>query len=236
MRIRGMATAVRTATTALLVASGAMSVAAARERWAPACGSWEAPACLRVQDHRYDYLSPSAPWTPIGEAAQYAAVAQVLLAAALLVLPTLIFRGRPVLTLAVGAATSLSVLLVAQHTWDSAQAGVPVLSQVVAPATSVWALLWPLAVMVLALLPRRTPDRAGRGWRICVVLALLMASPIPQAFMSIGPYDAAPWADALGGYLVILAGCALWPATTRRTRRVEPGGTTRHPGSLAATT
>lgn len=224
--LTGAAVMVRVVTAALLVGSGVLSYAGSRERWGGVCGDWEAPACLRVQDHRYDYLAPSAPWTPLGDAAQYAGVALLLLAAAFLVLPALLFRGRPVVTLAVGAATSLGILVVAWSTWQSGVTGRPVETRWLPPAGLWWALAWPLACLVLALQPRRTSPRRGRGWRIAVVTALLMASPIPMAMLSVGPYDSAPWYEALGGGLVLLAGCALWPATARggasRARAAEP--------------
>jgi hypothetical protein len=208
-------TSVRVSVATLLVTSGVMTIAASRERWSPACGTWDAPACLAVQDHRYDYLPPLAPWSPIGEAAGYASVAEMLLAAAVLVLPSLLFRGRPMLTGGVGAVISGCILVVALSTWASAQSGQAVTSPALVPAWIVWALAWPLALFVLAFVPRPAPARPGRSWRVLVLLALVAASPLPQALVSVGPYDAAPWMDASAGCLVILAGCALWPATAR---------------------
>jgi hypothetical protein len=231
----GVAGSVQVAVATLLVGSGVMSVAASRERWSPACGSWEALACLKVQDHRYDYLPPLAPWSPIGEAAHYAAVSELLLALAVLVLPVLLFRGWLILTLAVGAVASVSLLLVAASTWASAQAGHAVATPLLAPALAVLAVGWPLALMVLVLLPRRTPDRPGRGWRVLVLLALVLASPVPQAFVSIGPYDSAPWTDVSAGCLVVLAGCALWPATARRPEAPSVREGSRTSGPVSAT-
>jgi len=208
----GGRTPVRIGAVALLAASGIMTIAASRERWSPACGNWHASACLKVQDHRYDYLPPSAPWSPIGDAAHYAAVAELLLAAAVLMLPSLLFPGRPVLTRAIGALTTLCILVIALGTWASAQAGQAVTTPALLPALAFLALAWPLGLITLALLSRATPDRPGRRWRTLVLFSLLMASPVPQRFLAVGPYDTAPWMDASAGCLILLAGCALWPA------------------------
>jgi hypothetical protein len=232
--LNGGTTLVRVGALTLLAASGVMSIAASREGWSPSCGSWDAPACLKVQDHRYDYLPSLAPWSPIGEAAQYAAVAELLLAAAVLVLPALLFRGRPMLTLAVGAVTSLSLLVIAMSTWVSAQTGQAETPPALFPALVIWAVAWPLALLVLGVLPRRTPNRPGRRWRVVVLASLLTASPFPQALLAVGPYDTAPWRDASAGCLLLLAGCALWPASARggATSRTVEGG--RFSGPVAA--
>ena len=49
----------RAAVSALLAGAGVLRVAAAAQRWWPACkpGDFDADACIKVQDHLYDYLA-----------------------------------------------------------------------------------------------------------------------------------------------------------------------------------
>src|SRR5688572_7641692 len=94
---------VRAVVAALLVCAGALCVAAAAQRWWPACkpGDFDAVACIERQDHLYDYVAPTAPWVPIGDAAQFAGVALVLLALGLALLPWSWVPSRPLACLAV---------------------------------------------------------------------------------------------------------------------------------------
>ena len=52
----------------LLVLAAGLWAAAAFERWWPACrpGQLASQGCVLLQDHRYDYVAPSAPWEPVG--------------------------------------------------------------------------------------------------------------------------------------------------------------------------
>src|SRR5687768_5408023 len=64
----------------LLGASGALMYAASWQRWAGACrwGDVGSGRCLSRQDHLYDFVAPTGPWEPVGDAAQMALVGAVL--------------------------------------------------------------------------------------------------------------------------------------------------------------
>lgn len=220
----------RSVVSGLLAASGLLSIAAARERWWPACpwGGFEAPDCLRVQSHAYDYELVSDPWIEIGRAAEFQAVALALLAAAVVLLPWL-WLNRPVaLIQLVTGATTASMLALAGATWVSAARGhaveLPYVGQV---AGWTWLLVWPLALFVAMVLPYSGGWSWGAGWR-ALFFALMLAST-PLVLLFFGPlftnylsYDSTPWTEAVGGGFLVAASLVLWPATRRVTRASSP--------------
>ena len=109
MRMRQVA---RVVVSLLLVGAGLLTATASWQRWWPTCrlGDFDAPACMRVQDHLYDFLLPADPWVPIGNATQLGAVALLLWALALFMLPLLIPGARPDrLTLVLSAVMGIGV-------------------------------------------------------------------------------------------------------------------------------
>ena len=81
----------------LLAASGALMYAASWQRWAGACpwGDVEGALCTSRQDHLYDFVAPTAPWEPVGDAAQLAGWSLLVLALAFVLLPWALTGRRP---------------------------------------------------------------------------------------------------------------------------------------------
>ena len=73
----------------LLAASGALMYAASWQRWAGACpwGDVDSVPCSTRQNHLYDFVAPTAPWEPVGGAAQLAGWSLLVLALAYVLLP-----------------------------------------------------------------------------------------------------------------------------------------------------
>ena len=82
---------------ALLGASGALMYAASWQRWAGACpwGDVHGRLCSSRQDHLYDFVAPTAPWEPVGDAAQPAGWSLLVLALAFVLLPWALTGRRP---------------------------------------------------------------------------------------------------------------------------------------------
>ena len=102
----------RTAVSWLLAGSGIASIAAARERWWPACpwGEFDSTQCLIVQDDSYGSLAR--PWLETGYTAELQALSIALLGLAIAFLPKLWLR-RPVavIVLSSGALTTASFVV-----------------------------------------------------------------------------------------------------------------------------
>jgi hypothetical protein len=223
----------RTTVSWLLAGSGLASLAAARERWWPACpaGDFDAPACLRVQDHSHDYLVPAEPWTAVGHAAELHSVALVLLAVAVGVLPWLWLRHPVALVQVPTLVVSVALLLVAVCVFLSAWTERAVALPGLGVAVVVWALGWPAYLVLAALVPHSGGWHAGSGRRL-VFLALLLAST-PLASLVVAPavtgyvsHDTTPWTEGVSGAFLLAAAVALWPAT----RPVTPASAPRTPG------
>lgn len=197
----------------MLVASGALMWAASWQRWAGACpfnGDQETDACYRRMDHLYDFLPPSEPWMPVGNAAELAGLSLLVLAAALVASPWALAARRPGPWTALALfATLLAVVAVGLAALRSGLAG-----EVVRPAAAdasvlVWGLVPPVLYGRLAVL--------ARGWARVAAILLVLASPLVGAFTyAIGPFDANPWWEAIMGLLLILAGAGLLVAAARR--------------------
>ena len=190
----------------LLAASGALMYAASWQRWAGAC-PWadsEGELCTLRQDHLYDFLPPSAPWQPVGDAAQLAGWSLLVLALAFLLLPWALTGRRPghfsavalVITVAAMAAVGIAMI-------RSGLTG----SVVTLPASDLavygWALIPPFLLVRWAV--------EARGWAIAAAASLVLATPLVAAFSyAIGSYDARPWWEAISGaFTVIGGGCLL---------------------------
>ena len=211
---------VRTAVAASIALAGALWVAAAAQRWWPACkrGDFDAVGCLELQDHLYDYVAPTAPWVPVGSAAQLAGVAMALLAVGVASLPWLWLPRRPLVCLAV-AVPALAVLLIGGLTWNAGLSHEATAGGM-GPTILLWSFGLPIALAMAAATSRddHTPQRTTR-WRVVVTVLIAMATPLAEfifAPMLVGylSHDSTPWAEAVTGVLLVMAGCAVWPATS----------------------
>ena len=200
----------------LLVVSGALMYAASWQRWASACpfdGIRDTRACELRQDHLYEFVAPSDPWTPIGTSAQLAGWSLLLLAAALLVLPLALTGGRVAVGwLLAAAATAVAFADIGQATLRSGLLGraVPALTIDVA---FVWWFLVPTVALVWLVV-------VTRGWSRAAGTLVLLGSPGVAAFTyAIGPFDANPWWEAWSGAFTGLGGHCLVVAAAWRPAR-----------------
>jgi hypothetical protein len=203
----------------LLAASGLLMIAASRERWWPACrlGDFESSRCLKMQDHRYDFLPPMDPWSPIGEAATLAGVSLVLLGVVAGGLPLLLpvaRHRRLVAALQVVVAVGLATVGLAAVA--SAAAGRPSWESLAAPAGLVWVLVWPVTVILTTAWSSRVAVRPRLG--LLGAGLLVGSSPLPQLFfaplfVSYLSHDTSPWGEAVGGAFLVCAAVVLWLAT-----------------------
>lgn len=207
----------------LLVASGALAIAASAQRWWPACrpGDFDASDCTGRQEHAYDLVIPTAPWTPVGNAAELYGVGLLLLAAAVLLLPELLLGRQPGRLLRVTTwLVALGTLVVATLTILSGVTG----SAVRAPGDGVAGAMWALGLPVLVaagVIECVTTERRGNGWRMAAAWALLLSTPIAQiivtpTLLDYMSNDTTPWTEAVGGVGLVLAGAALFGAGGRK--------------------
>ena len=190
----------------LLVASGALMYAASWQRWAGACawGDVDGTLCTLRQDHLYDFVAPSAPWEPVGDAAQLAGWSLLALTVAFALLPVALTGRRP-------PVISATAVLGARHwRWESwgqppSAPGSPAVSSTRSPtdlAVYVWVFAPPALLVRFAI--------AARGWPLAAAVSLILATPLVAAFSyAIGPYDARPWWEAISGLLTATAGLCL---------------------------
>jgi peptidoglycan/LPS O-acetylase OafA/YrhL len=198
----------------LLGLSGALMYAASWERWAGACpwGEPESGPCEVRQDHLYDFLAPSDPWQPVGDAAQLAGWSLLVLALSFALLPWALTGRRPGRFSAValvGAVVALVAVGVA-----TLRSGIT--GAAVQPFLSDWALyLWVL--LPPALLVRWA--FAARGWAVAAANVLFLSTPLVAAFSyAVGSYDARPWWEAVSGAFIATAGGCLWADAAFRGR------------------
>jgi hypothetical protein len=189
----------------LLGSSGALMYAASWQRWAGACpwGDLEDARCLNRQDHRYDFVAPTAPWEPVGHAAQLAGWSLLVLALACVLLPWALTGRRPGVASAaalIGAVLALGVVGVA--TFRSGLTGSVVHPILYDLALFVWLLVLPVLLVRFAI--------AARGWPLAAAVWLVLATPLVAAVSyAVGPYDAQPWWEAISGLLTATAGLCL---------------------------
>jgi hypothetical protein len=207
----------RVLTALLLVASAALSFAAAWQRWGGVCrfgGDVDDPTCSPWQDHRFDALWPSEPWQPIGSMAQLLGLATVLLAVALVLVPTALGRRLTAwqrVSLVIG---SLCLLLLGSTTLASGIAG----HAVELPGATAFGLVAAFGLpvfIVLALFTRGAQgSRAGlRGG--LVTWMLVLATPYFQVVLAPlaggSSYDTSPWSEAVTVPFLLVAAVALRP-------------------------
>lgn len=206
----------------LLSGSGALMFAASWQRWSGAC-SWgdpDARLCTIRQDHLYDFLAPSAPWQPVGDAAQLAGSSLLVLALAYGLLPWALTGRRPGMASAVAQVGALLATgAVGVATIRSGLIGT-VVTPVADDLTLVlWLVLPPVFLLRFAV--------ACRGWSLAAAIGLILATPILAGFTyAVGPYDARPWWEAFAGSLTITAGLCLLGAAAF-TGRMTPNSLAR---------
>lgn len=188
--------------------------AASWHRWAGAClwGDVDGRLCTSRQDHLYDFVSPTAPWQPVGDAAQLAGWSLLVLALAFVLLPWALTGRRPgVASAAVLLGAVMAMAAVGVATLRSGLAG-----SVVGPiaddvALFVWLLVPPALLVRFAV--------AARGWPQAATVYLILATPLVSAFTyAVGPYDAQPWWEAISGLLTATAGLCLLAAAALSSR------------------
>lgn len=189
----------------LLGASGAMMCAASWQRWAGACawGETDGPLCTSRQAHLYDFVTPTAPWEPVGDAAQLAGCSLLLLALAFALLPWALTGRRPgaVSLLAVVCAV-LALVAVGLATVRSGLVGSVVHPVADDPVRYVWIWVPPVLLVRFSI--------AARGWSRAAAIGLVLATPLVAALSyAVGSYDARPWWEAISGLLTVVAGLCL---------------------------
>ena len=198
----------------LLAASGALMYAASWQRWAGACpwGDVDGALCTIRQDHLYDFVAPTAPWEPVGDAAQLAGWSLLVLALAYVLLPWALTGRRPGVVSAaalVGAVLALGAVGVATLRSGLAGSVVPPISNDL--ALYVWIFVPPALLVRFAV--------AARGWTLAATIWLVLATPLVAAFSyAVGPYDAQPWWEAISGLLTATAGLCLLGAAVFSSR------------------
>jgi len=204
---------------ATLVASAALALLAAWLRWASVCpigGDWSGTACQRRQDHRFDAVPVTTPWDVEPSWALLGGAAWVLLAVAVVLLPTALPARRwQRVSLAVAALGPLvmgatAVLAGALDRYV----------EVPLHAVAVYLTVLTLPLTLLLMLARPTADQAPGGPRRgLAILALVLATPLPQVLV-VAPllvpyrsYDTAQWSDVALVPCLLLAAVALRPWT-----------------------
>ncbi|MCM6763538.1 hypothetical protein NB037_14030 [Rathayibacter sp. ZW T2_19] len=179
-----------------LLASAALQLQAATQRWVTASGS-RAPADRSIEDHLFDYSVPAEPWEAVGTAAQVFGVGTLLLAAGVLaMMRALSPRVLAPASIAVAAVFALTGV----HALVSGLLGTPT------PLGATWLQLLTGIVPVVGLVAlavavlRRAPSLA-------VAYVLLLGSSLPGqliAIFSIAPmimgyasHDTTPWSEAV---------------------------------------
>ena len=222
---------VRAAVAALIALAGALWVAAAAQRWWPACkpGDFDEVGCLRLQDHLYDYVAPTGPWAPVGSAAQLAGVAMALLAVGVTLLPWLWLPRRPLVCMA-ASVPALAVLLIGGLTWNAGLSHEATAGGM-GPTILVWSFGLPIALAMAAATSRDHTAQRTTRWRVVITVLIAMATPLAEllfAPMLVGyrSHDSTPWTDAVTGLLLVTAGFAVWPATSgpQQLRAVRTSG------------
>jgi hypothetical protein len=216
--------ALRVVAGVLLGVSGALMSAASWRRWAGACPwvdlttDFDGALCTIRQDHLYDFLPPTDPWEPVGDAAQLAGWSLLVLALAFVLLPWAVTGRRPgaVSTAALVAAV-MALGAVGVATLRSGLAGSVVPTNYDDLAVYVWLLL-PLGLLVRF-------SVAARGWPLAATVSLVLATPLVAAFSyEVGPYDAQPWWEGVSGLLTVTAGlCLVGAAAFGGRGRTEEG-------------
>ena len=156
----------------LLAAAGVLQVGASAQRWWPACrsGDFETAACLRVQDHHFDFVLPQDGWVPLGHVAVLAGLSLLLLGTAVTLLPLLLRPWRRAAHVwALCAVLGLSQLLAGLSTLVSGLLGRAAVDLWTPFVAFVW-LGWPVALTLASILMVGHVRRPGAGWLLLIVL------------------------------------------------------------------
>jgi hypothetical protein len=216
----------------LLGASGALMYAASAERWADLCpwGSGETSGCGHMEDHRYDFVPPIAPWEPVGNAAQLAGWSLLLSALAFLLLPWALTGRRP----GIYSAVTLVGAVLATGAVGLAALRSGIAGSVVSPIGGNLSLVvWTFGPLIL--LVRFAV--AARGWALAAAVSLVLASPLVAASSyAVGSYDSRPWYEAISGVFTATAGACLLVAAafSRPPRAPERAVTASSPAGAGA--
>jgi hypothetical protein len=214
----------RVAVGVLLVASGALMYAASWQRWARACpwGDVDGALCTIRQDHLYDFLPPSTPWEPVGDAAQLAGWSLLVLALAFVLLPWALTGRRPgVVSTAALVGVVLALAVVGIGTVRSGLAGSVVQPFAFDVAVYVYVFLLPVVLVRFAI--------DSRGWALAAAVWLILSTPLVAAFSyAVGPYDARPWWEAISGLLIATGGLCLLGAAALSSRSPTPENAAPH--------
>jgi len=221
----------RTWTGAGLVLAGALMFAASWQRWAGVCADQSSPACVRRQDHLYDFAPALAPWEQVGHAAELGGLSLLVFALILPLLPFALTGREPGRYAAVALAASvLATGAVGVTSLWSGLSGELVAVPLGSWTVSVW---WLLPTILVARWAVGAP-----GWVLAAALALIVALPVVAVFYSIGDYDSRPWQEAYSGVFMALAGLCLIVAAgatalsrARADGRQPPGASRPDPGS-----
>jgi hypothetical protein len=212
----------RSATSVLLAGAGVLFVAAAWQRWWPACrrGGFDTDACVQLQSHEYDYLVVAAPWTPVGHSAVLAGLALLVLAIAAALLPFVLLPGwRLRFRLPLAAVPAASLALLGVQGLASGVTGSAVSVPLTGPAVVVWGFAVPVLLVLWAgAVLQSDPDRRT-AWGLVLAVVLIASTPLP-VLLILGPiavdyvsYDTAPWSEAVMAVPLALAALLVWPAT-----------------------
>lgn len=218
---------------AALLGSGLLMVAASAERWWPMCepGGFDTDACLTRQDHLYDFVHVGEPWAAAGSAAEFAGVSMLLLALAMSVLPSVLSRRPRPLTWVIGAVLALGYALAGVQALLSGLTGEVVeWSGPIVTTFGFVVVLWPVWATVWWMVAVGGADwRPRNGWQLGLAFTLILSTPIP-VFLFVAPavvnyvsHDTAPWSEAVGGWLLVMASVLVWPAVLRPDRRPTRG-------------
>lgn len=235
-------------TSAALAGSGVLAYLAAWQRWSGVCprGGFDEPACLKRQDHLYDYQWPASPWHPIGHAAELYGISVLLLAVAAFALPFLLapaFRRLILWPLAVIPAAVLAGIGVLALASGFGGGPVSVPGFYLTALIVVDGVLWPTALIIAAVIaaggslptgwPEASEDRSStvRSVSTVVTALLIAATTVLPTYFLVGPiaagyvsHDTAPWSEAPAGALLVLAAIVMWPATRSVTARRSTKG------------
>ena len=227
----------------LLLASGAITIAASAQRWWPACklGAFDHGDCLVLQDDAFDVVAHPGPWTPVGASIELYGVGLVLLAVAVGLLPRVLGGPPGRLLAAAGWIVALGMLTTGVLVLLSGLGGtvVHVPGELAAGVLGFFGL--PLLI-VTSLAKGVDGPLPGIGWRMTAAAALLLNNPLATYFLagavfSYMSYDTTPWTEAVGGATLVVAGVALLPTLRTPVGPPEPrtpaGRTVPVPGESA---
>lgn len=207
---------------AMLGVAGVLMIASEAQRWADCpWGSMTSAACVAAQDHRYDVLLPSAPWVPIGHAAELAGLALIVLALAAMLLSWQVETRRAAVGLSLYWAATAGLAGVV--TLASGLAGRPTFTY-----SDVLALGWSLSTWVVLLVTAALIGEPTRG-TFAMLGALGLVNPLLIGLLPItgvlmnGAYDSYVWQYVLPATVLCLAG-AIGVFDGRRPRRSRASG------------